>query len=506
MESISKTNPSVSCEVRVGESLQLNVYPKGDYSCDTTMLEWEISEVDGQKRIWNLNGDIADDLLAANPHADRLGNADVWYFRDLAEKKSNEPPESGFAEWRRKTEIGPTPSWKDLSASAEKIQTELLTVSRTNGSYAAFAVPKGAFWAPLRNDETIFSASSSATLRAARAELAELRKNPPPPIAMAHGLQDGGVPESPHAGIHDVKIHIRGRYDRLGDVAPRGFPRLLAGEHQSAITVGSGRLQLAKWLTDPQNPLTARVMVNRIWQHHFGEGIVRTPNNFGKLGSPPTNPELLDYLAHCFIDSGWSIKAMHRKIMLSAVYQQSSVPEPATLAADPENDLSGRMNRQRLDAEELRDSLLLAAGKLDPAFGGPALRDLNNPRRTLYLMTIRSDRSNYRALFDAADPTAIVEQRNVSTVAPQALFLMNNPFVIAHAKSFSERTVNSAADNRDRIRWAYDTLYARPPTAEELRVGLDALKSEKGEKNDTANVWLEYCQALLCANEFIYVD
>src|SRR2546429_83377 len=204
-------------------------------------------------------------------------------------------------------------------------------------------------------------------------------------------LQEGGVPESAHAGIHDAQVHIRGRYDRLGKPVPRRFPRVVAGENQPPITEGSGRLELAKWIASPTNPLTARVLVNRIWQHHFGEGLVRTPNNFGKLGEPPTHPELLDYLAHRFIQCGWSIKAMHRLIMLSAVYQQSSAPRAEMLRADAENRLLGRMNRRRLEAEPLRDSLLTVAGELDGALGGPALRELDNRRRTLYLMTIRSD-------------------------------------------------------------------------------------------------------------------
>ena len=184
-----------------------------------------------------------------------------------------------------------------------------------------------------------------------------------------------------------MRIHLRGRYDRLGDVAPRRFPRLLAGDDQKPITEGSGRLQLANWIASGDNPLTARVMVNRLWQHHFGEGIVRTPNNYGKLGTPPTHPELLDFLSHRFVESGWFMKAMHRAIMLSATYQQSSIPLPAPLKADPDNLLFGRMNRHRLESEALRDSLLSTTGELDSIRGGPALPDLNTTRRTLYVRT-----------------------------------------------------------------------------------------------------------------------
>jgi len=241
-------------------------------------------------------------------------------------------------------------------------------------------------------------------------------------------------------------------------------------------------------------------MVNRLWQHHFGEGIVRTPNNYGKLGTPPTHPELLDYLATEFVKSGWSIKAIHRAIMLSATYQQSTVPNPATLRADPENQLLGRMNRRRLEAEMLRDSLLTVAGKLDTTRGGPAVRDLNSSRRTLYVMTIRSDRATYQALFDAPDPTTIAESRAVSTVAPQALFLLNHPFALAQTKELAARAMQ-VGPTESKLKWSYETLYSRPATEQETNIGRTAL----GDLPDQP-AWERYCQILLCANEFVYID
>jgi hypothetical protein len=264
---------------------------------------------------------------------------------------------------------------------------------------------------------------------------------------------------------------------------------------------------LADWIASADNPLTARVMANRIWQHHFGEGIVRTPNNYGKLGTPPTHSELLDYLAHRFVESGWSIKAMHRAIMLSATYQQSSVPLPATLKADPDNLLFGRMNRRRLESEALRDSMLDVGGKLDLTMGGPSIRDLNTLRRTLYVMTIRSDRATYQFLFDAADPNTIVEKRIDSTVAPQALFLMNHPFTMAQTKALVERLGKEApADDAGRVQWLYELLYGRPAAKEEIKIGLKALVQARAGAKDKELAWEEYCQVLLCANEFIYVD
>ena len=348
-------------------------------------------------------------------------------------------------------------------------------------------------------------------LGALRAELEKLTKTALRPIPLANGAQEGGCPQSAHAGINDVHVHIRGRYDRLGSLVPRRFPAILTGDSDPPNLQGSGRTELARWIASSENPLTARVMVNRIWQHHFGEGIVRTPGNFGKLGEPPTNPGLLDYLARLFVQSGWSIKAMHRAIMLSAVYQQSSIPENDALRADPENRLFGRMNRQRLEAEELRDSLLAVAGRLETTMGGRATRDFNLPRRSLYLMTIRSDRSTFRELFDAADPTAINDKRVVSTVAPQALFLLNHPFALAQAKILVARVLgDGSCDDRARIRRLYSLLFGRPPTVGEIAIGEAFLARASGEKvsgeSRTDSAWRQYCQVLVCANEFIYVD
>jgi hypothetical protein len=259
---------------------------------------------------------------------------------------------------------------------------------------------------------------------------------------------------------------------------------------------------LAEWLSRPDNPLTARVMVNRLWQHHFGAGIVRTPSNFGTLGERPTHPELLDWLASRFVEDGWSVKQMHRLIMLSAAYQQSSTPPADTLRLDPDNRLFGRQDRRRLTAEELRDALLAAAGRLDRAAGGPADRDFARPRRTVYQMTVRSDRSGYGPLFDAADPTAPVDRRTESTVAPQALFLLNHPFVHEQAKALAKRLpTEGAASISERIERAYRLAYLRPPTEAEARVGRELL----GGSPDEA-AWAAYCQVLLCANEFLFLD
>ncbi|HEV2946149.1 MAG TPA: PSD1 and planctomycete cytochrome C domain-containing protein, partial [Gemmataceae bacterium] len=333
--------------------------------------------------------------------------------------------------------------------------------------------------------------------------LTELKKKAPSPLPFANGAQEGGVPESPHAGVHDVRVHIRGNYARLGETTPRRFPRIVAGDRQTPIHEGSGRLPLARWLTSPNHPLTARVMVNRIWQHHFGEGIVRSPSNFGKQGDCPTHPELLDYLAKRFVESGWSIKAMHRLMMLSAAYQQSSETSAETLQADPDNRLFGRMNRRRLESVDIRDNLLALAGQMNSAMGGKATRDFHNPRRTLYQMTIRSDRSGFGPLFDIADSDAPEATRTVSTVAPQALFLLNHPFIMEQKSALARRILEiTGASIKERMDRAYLLLYGRPPSDEESQIGIDFL-ARAGSDSDK---WQAYCEILLCANEFIYVD
>ncbi len=216
---------------------------------------------------------------------------------------------------------------------------------------------------------------------------------------------------------------------------------------------------------------------------------------------------MLDWLARRFVDEGWSIKQMHRLILLSNTYRQSSLVPEAVVRADPENRLFGRMNRQRLEAEAIRDSLLAVAGRLDPTAAGPAYRDANIPRRTLYLMTVRSDRSGFRPLFDVADPTALVDRRVLSTVAPQALYLMNHPFVLEQSRALAGRILREApADDRARIEHAYAILFARPPSPEEIEIGLATLSHGREAGEPANDAWDAYTQILLCTNEFLFVD
>jgi cytochrome c553 len=491
-------------DVSAGDVIYLSILPKdNNNSCDTTVVELTITELNGAKRVWDLS---ADQMKLADAGKSASGS-DVWGFYDL----KNQPPatmpanaQTVLAKWS--DALKKPGDENDLKAITTEVTQSLAKKDPQGGLYQTLTDPRGPFWAGARTDARHLPDQARRQIAKLQSERATLQQRLDQPVPIVHAIQEGGTPQSMFPGIQDVPIHIRGRYDRLGPVAPRRFPRLIAGDKQKPITQGSGRVDLAKWIASSDNPLTARVMANRIWQHHFGEGIVRTANNFGKQGTPPTHPELLDWLALRFIDHGWSMKAMHRMIMLSATYQQSSLPDEKTYRADPDNLLLGRMNRHRLEAEALRDALLVVTDTLDRTAGGPAQNDLNINRRTLYVMTIRSDRSNYRMLFDAADPVTIVEKRIDSTVAPQALFLLNHPFALAKTQALAKRVLaKKLTDDPARIDWLFRTLYARPPEANEIDLVMKALKTAHNGHDDAA-AWAEVCQILLCANEFIYLD
>lgn len=296
------------------------------------------------------------------------------------------------------------------------------------------------------------------------------------------------------------KLFLRGDRNNLGDeVPPRNVTILCTGGPPKVFTKGSGRLEFAEAIASPDNPLTARVMVNRIWQSHFGTGIVRTTSNFGQLGERPVNPELLDYLAARFIEKKWSIKAMNREIMLTATYQLSTDDGPKAFSADPENRLLWRANRKRLDVEELRDSLLFVSGKLDSKAGGPPEQlTVENKRRTVYGFVSRKDLDPLLALFDFPNPNATSEQRIVTTVPLQGLFFLNSPLMINQAEALAER-IGSTGDQTAGIQKTYRLLFGRAPTQQEIALGTEFLKS-----ND-AQAWPKYLQMLLSSNEFIFI-
>jgi hypothetical protein len=365
---------------------------------------------------------------------------------------------------------------------------------------AKFQTAQGA--AKIAEAEKRFSAAGPAQQGALKAEIEQLKRSLPPPVPMALGAREGGIPDTAYAGFHNVRVRIRGDISRPGEEVPRGFPAVLTRGGAPTVASGSGRWALARWLSSPDHPLTARVIANRIWQHHFGEGLVRTPSNFGKLGEAPSHPELLDWLARRFVESGWSVKALHRRILLSAAYRQSSRPSPEGLEKDPDNRLLGRMRRRRLEAEAFRDALLAVSGTLDPARGGPADPDPASRRRMIYLQISRTSKSPFEGLFDGADPTAHTDKRTVSTVAPQALFLLNNPFVQNASAALVRRLPNESPDAR--MSRLYSLLYGRPPAREEIDLGLALVREFSSEGEERA--WAELVRVLFCANEFAVVD
>jgi mono/diheme cytochrome c family protein len=321
-----------------------------------------------------------------------------------------------------------------------------------------------------------------------------------PPRAMV--LVDLPNPVQPH-------VLKRGNPGNPGEKVPRQFLEVVAGPERKPFTDGSGRLELARSIASRDNPLTARVMVNRVWLHHFGKGLVRTPGDFGTRGEPPTHPELLDWLAASFVENGWSVKSLHRLIVLSSTYQQASDDESRGQSADPEDRLLWKMNRQRLDFEEMRDSLLSVSGQLDRTAGGRPVEIVEPPfskRRTVYGFIDRQNLPGLFRTFDFASPDTSTPQRYNTTVPPQALFLMNSPFVTEQAKHFASRPdVAWQPTDAKRIDRMYRLAYGRGPEADEVEMGLRFLHADRDAKAKlTARE--QYAQVLLLANEFAFVD
>jgi len=356
-----------------------------------------------------------------------------------------------------------------------------------------------------------------AAIATLQKELADLKANIPPEPDMACAVEEGPAIEQ--------TVFIRGDYNSPGPPAPQAFPIIIAGNDQPHVQTGSGRLELAQWLARPQNPLTARVIVNRIWQGHFSEGLVRTPDNFGRMGDRPTHPELLDYLASQFVESGWSVKAMHRMIVISNAYQMNStVPDPV-LQADPENKLFSRFPRRRLSVEEIRDGLLAIDGSIDLTMGGTlqkgfgtdsensndrlSIRPETNRRRMVYLPLRRANLPTLLNLFDFGDATTPSGKRPMTTIAPQALFMMNSGFVEERAKNLSAIAMKDSSESKESVRRLYVKILGRDPSADEVDAGLTYVASFQKKfsgKRTEADAWFSFSRILIASNEFIYLD
>lgn len=373
----------------------------------------------------------------------------------------------------------------------------------------------------------------AAPKAAPRAEIEALIKKPRrPPAKPTFAFDDGalamGVREA--KAITDCKLNIDGESKKLGASIPRGFVAALGNPKPEAPLDGkqSGRLQLAQWLTRSDNPQTARVMVNRIWLHLFGEGLVRTPDDFGVYGERPTHPELLDHLATRFVREGWSVKRLIRAIVLSRTYQQDSLGAETLIEADPDNLLHARHNRRRLDAESLRDAVLTASGSLDarPAQGSliqgrdvliNELGHLHQPsrHRSIYLLMLRNSMPPELTAFNLPDGTTVTGRRDVSTLPTQSLYLLNNGFFVEQAERFAQRVLATAApDDSARIRIAYRQALTRDPSPAESRraqefireIDLHLVSSQNDENRRLSSAWAVFCQALLASSELRYVD
>ena len=290
--------------------------------------------------------------------------------------------------------------------------------------------------------------------------------------AKAMALEDIRVPR-------DSRIFIRGERTNLGDRVPRQFLELIEGEDREPFNEGSGRLELAQSIASKDNPLTARVMVNRVWQWHFGEGIVRTPSDFGLRSDTPSHPDLLDWLARRFMAEGWSIKQLHRLIMNSAVYQQSATNDPAYGKIDPNNALLYKWNLRRLDFESMRDTLLVLGNNLDPAQGGRPVRQVETPRRTVYGYVDRAALPDMYQVFDFANPDMSTAERVETIVPQQALFLMNSQSVLQQARRLAARSeVAQAEQVEDKVQALYELVFQRAPTPKELQSAAAFVKNQ----------------------------
>ncbi len=334
----------------------------------------------------------------------------------------------------------------------------------------------------------------------------------PRPLAM--GVREGRFGQ-------DSRAYNRGELDQPGETVRRGFPQVLTTK-QPTIRRGSGRRELADWIASKDNPLTARVMANRVWLHLIGRGLVPTPDNFGASGLPASHPELLDHLALNFVENGWSVKKLIRTIVLSRAYRLSSQFDGKSFEADPDNVLAWRVPKRRLEAEALRDTMLALGGRLDLAppkgssvqrggegnvsfrfrgrgpGGDPAAADTH---RTVYLSIVRDGLPEVLTLFDFPDPSLIIGERATTTVPAQSLYLMNNPFVLRQAEAMADRLLASEGDDGARLKRAYSLCYSRPPSAKELENGQRFIEGY-GRRQSRRSTWAALCQALFASAEF----
>jgi hypothetical protein len=531
-------NSTDQIPVKRGDLIQLSITGPTNHGADTTLVEFAITEVGGSSRQWNVS-DLIDDFTAANPHSDRYGNVATWSFFDTREGMALLPESLDSIDGRRELKAwrnGDTPSMF-VNTSKEPVKVWSTLAPRSLFMHPGPAGPVALAWlCPFDGVVTItgrvtdahpggpdgigwnleqFHAGTpgeeqavdftslftkTSEQRQALGIAKKQRADLAPQLAVPVGYAvTEGQPKN-------TRLQKRGEPADLGDEVPRKFLDVLGGQKLQDPN-SSGRKELAQWLTDPTNPLTARVFVNRVWQWHFGRGLVTSSNDFGSRGIPPTHPELLDYLASQFIRSGWNINELHRLIMLSNTYQITS-----TASTTAPTELYATFPRRRLTAEELRDALLSVSGQLDRQPGlshpfppeatwgfsqhGPFAAEYDTAKRSVYVMQKRNRRMRFFTLFDGPDPNTSTPVRDVTIVPTQALFFMNDAFLHASAEKLATNLASLPTD-REKIDLAYRTLFGHPPSDDQVADAIDFLRDAS---------WSALCRVMLSSNEFLFVD
>jgi hypothetical protein len=469
------------------------------------------------------------------PHRERLAALDAEVKRLEAEQaearrviaEEGARPAASAGPPAAPAPVVPPPAVAADPALARRFAELAAAEARARGEAARLEAERAALVAEAERSRRIAEASRRleelrGAIKAAQKKREEYAKSMPL-VESAYAVAEGAKPGN-------ARVHLRGDPKTLGAEVPRRFLTVLGGRELPSGHAGSGRRELAEWIADPGNPLTWRVMANRIWQYHFGRGIVATPSDFGVRGQAPTHPELLDWLTRRFLESGGSIKALHRHVVLSRTYRMSSRADAEALRVDPENAYLWRFPRRRLEAEAIRDALLAVAGTLDPTPGGPHpfppqntwsftqhkpfIAVYETAKRSVYVMTQRIRRHPFLALFDGPDTNASTAVRTVSTTPLQGLYMLNAPFVHEQARAFAERLRRERAGEDERIERAYHLAFGRPPSSKEREVGRSYLAAARArlaaagmteDRRDT-EAWESYARVLFRLNEFIYVD
>ncbi|MFO1062750.1 MAG: PSD1 and planctomycete cytochrome C domain-containing protein [Pirellulales bacterium] len=537
---LGASDSSTRVAIRRGEVLLLIVAPKGNHGADSTRVEWQIRRSDDPAKSWS-TADLLDDLLVGNPHPLRNAREGSWAFFDwkegpdyLSETQAAVNGRNELKAWRS----GDTPS-VFVNSSTESVSVWTMLPPRSffvhpgpNGPVAVAwicpedgeyhctgsvsdAHPGGPDGVQFRMEHftnpdagpQLMRIASSAGERAKIIAERDAASGPEPQIPMAFAVVE--------AEPKNVRLQQRGDPEKPGDEVPRAWLRVLGGDTLPPDT-GSGRRELAEWIN--RHPLSTRAYVNRIWQHHFGRGLVRSPNDFGARGELPTHPELLDWLCGEFLKRGRSTKELHRLIMHSAAYRRASAGGERLAEHDPDNRTLARFERRRLTAEEIRDSLLVVGGNLDSAPGAahpfppeagwtytqhtPFSAVYDNQKRTVYQMVQRQRRHPFLALFDGADPNASTASRQLTTVPTQALYFLNDPFFHAETARLAA-SLNDTAAADDRLQRIFAVVLQRSGTS--IEIG-ELTRFVEDYPGSTEERWSAVCRAVAASNEFIMLD